>query len=153
MRHLQSPQSEPPSTPSPNAQKFLRTSPRAAPAPAISQQPTALKELTPRAEFLAIPPACGTLTLVTVVAARLRPPVLQNIFQLLTQFRGDARVLPASRDGDLDMAALHPRRHYKMAFLRGIGDVGEYAFALGGDADAMVGPAVVGGGEHQHVVA
>ena len=45
---------------------------------------------------------------------------------------------------------LDARRHDEVALLGGIGDVGEDPLPFGGDADAVIGQPVVGGGEDQH---
>src|SRR5258708_2443100 len=46
--------------------------------------------------------------------------------------------------------ALDARRYDEIALFGGIGDVGENALALGGDADAMVGQAVIRSREDEH---
>src|SRR4051794_37143912 len=74
---------------------------------------------------------------------------LQDFFEFLAQFGREARIFTTARDGDVDVAAMHARRDYEAALLGGIRDIGEQTPAFGGDADAVIGPTVVGGGEDQ----
>jgi hypothetical protein len=57
---------------------------------------------------------------------------------------------PARGNRNLHVSALEARRHDEAALVGGIRDVGEDALAFGGDADAVIGQAIVGGGENQH---
>lgn len=74
---------------------------------------------------------------------------LQNFFEPAAQFGGEARVFAAGGDGDLHVAAVEARGDDEIALFGGIGDIGEQAAAFCGDADAVVGEAVVGGGEDE----
>ncbi len=50
----------------------------------------------------------------------------------------------------MEAATLDAGRDDEIAFLGRIGNVGEHAFSLGGYGDAVIGEAVVRGGENQH---
>jgi hypothetical protein len=80
-------------------------------------------------------------------------PRSQNFVELLAQFGGKPRILAAGGNGHLHASTLHPGGHDEAALRGGIGDVGKDAFGSGGDADAMVGEAIIGGGVDQHVIA
>ncbi len=78
-------------------------------------------------------------------------PRLQQVFQFLAQIVRKPRVIAAGRNGEVEALTRDPRGKDEIALAGRIGDVGEYAAPLGGNADAMVGEAVVGGGKYEHI--
>ena len=71
-------------------------------------------------------------------------------FQLLAQLGGEAGDSLRRWRSRSGLRPGHARGDDEIALVGGIGDIGENAAAFGGDADAVVDGAVVGGGEDEH---